>query len=193
MDLQELLYRARQADACNAELDKIQQYQTLEEAEQDPDAPEWALWLLENLANLPPELGRRLAAKAVEVEHPSALIVLLEEDTRPLLDEDLVKQVMDRCLADTAAALGLLKWADLSSDEVQRACRKVCESSWHSLFMLRASKLIPGGLSEEASRTAQLRCCADREVAEALWKLHKVGLLPLHPEVETLLREMGIA
>jgi len=66
MKLEELIQLAEDNDACEPALEKLESYDTLEEAMQDEEAPNWAYWLLREVDDLPDDVKRQAEQKACE-------------------------------------------------------------------------------------------------------------------------------
>jgi len=66
MNLNEIIKIAEKHDACGPVLDKVEDYNTLEEAMQDEKAPYWAYWLRLKVCDLPDNIKRMAEQKACE-------------------------------------------------------------------------------------------------------------------------------
>jgi len=141
MRLKELIKLAKKHDACTDALGNLEAYETLEEAMEDEDAPEWAYWLRLHVKNLPEDIKRQAEQKACE----DALWALELRVGIKDLQEDVQRQAEQKACEEPQWAYELLREVEDLPEEVKRKAElKVCEDpNWAFWLRTHGSGLHP--------------------------------------------------
>jgi len=125
MKLEELIKLAEKHGACVPTLGQLEDYDTLEEAMQDEEAPGWAYWLRSNVKDLPEDIKRQAEQKACEDALRAYCLRLNVTD----LSEEVKRQAEQKACEDPKLACWLrLEVTDLPEEVKRQAELKACES-----------------------------------------------------------------
>jgi len=144
--LEKLIQLAKKNDACEDALERLEVYDTLEEAMQDEDAPAWAFWLRREVEDLPDEVKRQAEQKACEDPELACWLRLFVTD----LPENVKRMAEQKACEHPKGAYCLRANVKDLPEEVKRpAEKKACESpEWAYRLRLHVKDLHPNTIKK---------------------------------------------